>query len=56
MEENSCISRKRNDAHPFILVDHIFNCVHNKNHFYDKNIGIMREIDCLTADENLNEQ
>ena len=56
MDENSCISRQRNDSHPFILVDHIINCVHNKNHFYDKNIGIGREIDCLTLDKNLNEQ
>jgi hypothetical protein len=50
------ISRKGDERHPFILVDHIFNCVHNKNHFYDKNIGIERKIDCLPIDENLNEQ
>jgi hypothetical protein len=31
MDQINCISRKRDESHPFILVDHIFYCVYHKN-------------------------
>ena len=50
------ISRKRDEPHPFILVDHIFYCVHSKNHFYDENISSRRQIDRFAVAENLDGQ
>jgi hypothetical protein len=44
MDQTNRISRKRDEPHPFILADHFFNYVHNKNHFYDENIRVGREI------------
>lgn len=54
MDQLDCSPRKRDEPHPFILADHIFNCVYNKNHVYDENTGVGREIGCLVNDENLN--